>query len=160
MNIEVTPIKPAIGAVVKVDKQTFLSAEFVEPCLKLLDKHTALVFPELGLTDAEQLAFTDRLGDRVNFTKTVPGGDEAAQDVYTITLDTERNTEPEYVLGSMFWHADGICSDIAPPKATLLSCHNPPDKGGQTEFCSTYAAWEALPEEEKTELEGLGWCTA
>ena len=155
MEVQVETIKPAIGAVVRCDKEAFLTEEFAERCLELLEQHTALVFPQLGLTDEEQLAFTDMLGDRVNFTNTVPGGDEAAQDVYTITLDKNVNTEPEYVLGSMFWHADGICSDIPPPKATLLSCFNPPNKGGQTEFCSTYAAWEALPEEEKAELEGL-----
>jgi len=155
MDVIVEPIKPAIGAVVHCSKETILSDEFPARCLELLDKHTALVFPELGLTDEEQLAFTDRVGERVNFTGTVPGGDEAAQDVYTITLDKTVNTEPEYVLGSMFWHGDGICSDIPPPKATLLSCKNPPDKGGQTEFCSTYAAWEHLPEDEKAELEGL-----
>jgi alpha-ketoglutarate-dependent taurine dioxygenase len=55
----------------------------------------------------------------------------------------------------MFWHMDGIVSDIAPPKFTLLSCRQPPDKGGQTEFANTYAAWEALPDEEKAELDGL-----
>ncbi len=155
MDVRVEPIKAAIGAVVHCDKETFLSDDFPKYCLELLDKHTALVFPQLGLTDEEQLAFTDKLGDRVNFMNSLAGADEAMQDVYTITLDKNVNTEPEYVLGSMFWHADGICSDIPPPKATLLSCISPPDKGGQTEFCSTYAAWEALPEEEKKELEGL-----
>lgn len=155
MDIRVEPIKPALGAVVHCDKATFLSEGFAQQVLDLLDKHTALVFPQLGLTDAEQLAFTDQLGDRVNFTNTIPGGDEAMQDVYTITLDPDINDEPEYVVGSMFWHADGICSDIPPPKATLLSCKTPPNKGGQTEFCSTIAAWEALPEEEKRDLEGL-----
>jgi alpha-ketoglutarate-dependent taurine dioxygenase len=155
LDIKVEPIKPAIGAVVHVDKQTFLSAEFPAMCVDLLDKCTALVFPELGLTDKEQLEFTDRLGERINFTGTVPGGDVSAEDVYMITLKKEVNAEPEYVWGSMFWHMDGIVSPIAPPKYTLLSCHNPPDKGGQTEFASAYAAWEGLPEEEKREFEKM-----
>lgn len=155
LNLIVEPIKPAIGAVVHVDKDTFQSADFPRKCVELLDRYTALVFPQLGLTDMEQLAFTDRMGERINFTNSVPGGDVSAEDVYTITLNSNVNAEPEYVWGSMFWHMDGIVSDIAPPKYTLLSCHNPPDKGGQTEFASTYAAWDALPEEEKRELEGL-----
>lgn len=154
-DIRVEPIKPAIGAVVHVDKKTFLTKEFARKCAELLDKHTALVFPSLGLTDEEQLAFTDNMGERVNFTDTVPGGDVSAQDVYTITLKKDVNAEPEYVWGSMFWHGDGIVSDIPPPKYTLLSCRQPPEKGGQTEFASTYAAWDNLPEEEKAELEGL-----
>ncbi|MCB2059938.1 MAG: TauD/TfdA family dioxygenase [Novosphingobium sp.] len=154
-DVKVEPIKPKVGAVVQVDKATFLDKAFIPRCLELIERHTALVFPRLGLTDEEQLAFTDSLGERVNFTDSVPGGDESTKDVYTITLDSVVNTDPEYVFGSMFWHMDGIISDIPPPKFTLLSCHQPPDKGGQTEFASTYAAWDALPDEEKAELEGL-----
>lgn len=155
LKVKVDPIKPAIGAVVHVDKETFLSDQFAQKCMELLIKYTALVFPQLGLSDAEQLAFTDRMGERVNFTDTVPGGDVSAEDVYMITLNPHVNAEPEYVFGSMFWHMDGIISDIPPPKFTLLSCCRPPDKAGETEFASTYAAWDALPEEEKQGLEGL-----
>jgi len=155
LDIKVEPIKPAIGAVVHVDKETFLSPDFPAKCAELLDRHTALVFPELGLTDKEQLEFTDRMGERINFTNTVPGGDVSADDVYMITLNKDVNAEPEYVWGSMFWHMDGIVSPIAPPKYTLLSCKSPPDKGGQTEFASAYAAWEGLPEEEKREFEKM-----
>lgn len=155
LDFRVEPIKPKLGAIVHVDKATFLREDFAKKVMELVDKYTALVFPGLGLTDAEQLAFTDRLGSRINFTDTVPGGDAAAEDVYTITLDKNANAEPEYVWGSMFWHSDGIVSDIPPPKYTLLSCKSPPDRGGQTEFASTYAAWEGLPEGEKADLEGL-----
>ncbi len=155
LDVKVEAIKPAIGAVVHADKHTLLDPAFAARCVELLDKHMALVFPKVGLTDEEQLAFTDNMGDRVNFTRTAPGGDVAAQDVYTITLDKNVNTEPEYVLGSMFWHGDGITMDIPPPKYTILSCKNPPDKNGETEFCNTVAAWEWLPEAEKAQFEGL-----
>ncbi len=63
-----------------------------------------LVFPRIGLNDEEQLAFTDKLGARVNFTSRVPGGNKSSQDVYTITLDPKINTEPEYVLGAISEH--------------------------------------------------------
>ncbi|MCB2080427.1 MAG: TauD/TfdA family dioxygenase, partial [Novosphingobium sp.] len=154
-RLRIEPIKPAVGAVVHADRAMFADPYFAAQCVDLLEKHIALVFPRVGLSDDEQLAFTDMLGERVNFTDTVPGGDLSQQDVYTITLNPEVNTDPEYVLGSMFWHADGIVSDIPPPKYTLLSCRRPPNKDGQTEFCNTVAAWQALPEEEKAELEGL-----
>jgi len=154
-DVIVEPIKPAIGAVVHAPRQAFKDPAFARYCMELVERHSALVFPKANLTDEEQLAFTDLLGERVNFTTSVPGGDHAAQDVYTITLDPTLNNEPEYVYGSMFWHMDGIVSDIPPPKVTTLSCKSPPDKGGQTEFCSAVAAWEALPEDEKKELEGL-----
>jgi len=155
MTFQIEQIKPAIGAVVRADRSSFGGARLAEQVLELLEKHSALVFPGVGLSDEEQLAFTDSLGARVNFTNRVPGGDSSSRDVYTVTLDKEINTEPEYVLGSLFWHMDGVTSDIPPPKATILSCRRAAPKGGQTEFASTYAAYEALPEDEKAELEGL-----
>ena len=155
MNVKVDIIKPDIGAVVQASRDDFTKPEFAEYCVDLLEKRGALVFPEVNLTDEEQVAFTDLLGDRINFTTSLPGSDVSAQDVYTITLDPTVNHEPEYVLGSMFWHGDGICSDIPPPKYTLLSCKNPPEEEGETEFCSTVRAWEELPEDEKAKLRNL-----
>jgi alpha-ketoglutarate-dependent taurine dioxygenase len=155
VNVIVEPIKQAVGALVRADRSAFRDAEFAQRCLDLVEKHAALVFPRVNLSDEEQLAFTDLLGARVNFTNSVPGGDFSAKDVYTITLDPKVNTDPEYVLGSMFWHMDGIVMNIPPPKVTLLSCKSPPNKGGQTEFANTVAAYAALPEAEKAELAGL-----
>lgn len=152
LNIEI--IKPEIGAIVHVGRPEIFDKGDTQEYLDLLEKHGALIFPGIDMTDAEQLAFTDKLGARVNFTKTAPGG-SATSDVYNITLDKRVNSEPEYVYGTFFWHLDGITSDIPPPKASVLSCRHTAPKGGQTEFCSTYAAYDALPEEEKAELEGL-----
>ena len=148
-------ISKAIGTVVHVDKSALLNEEVVHRCLELLDQRGVLVFPRIGLNDAEQLAVTDKLGARVNFTARVPGGNSSSQDVYTITLDPKINTEPEYVLGTYFWHMDGLTSPIIPPKASVLSARTVAPKGGQTEFASSYAAYEALPEEDKKDLEGL-----
>jgi alpha-ketoglutarate-dependent taurine dioxygenase len=110
-----------------------------------------LVFPRISLNDEEQLALTDRLGTRVNFIRRMG----SASDVYKITLDPKVEPFPEYVQGTFFWHMDGLTSDIPPPKATLLTARRLANKGGQTEFASTYAAYENLPPDEKAELEGL-----
>ena len=49
----------------------------------------------MNLTDAEQLAFTDKLGKRVNYTRKAPGSGAAdEEDVYAITLDKKINTSP------------------------------------------------------------------
>jgi len=148
-------LKPKIGSIVRVAKEDLLQPDFVAAALDALDERGVLVFPQLNLTDAEQLAFTDALGSRINFTKTAAGGDLDMQDVYTVTLDKDKNDEPEYVLGTFFWHMDGITIDIAPPKASILSCRKKSATGGQTEFASTYAAYEALPDAQKKELEGV-----
>ena len=79
-----------------------ISDEVAAACLDLLEERGVVVFPRIDVSDAEQLAFTDRLGARVNFTRSVPGGDAETRDVYRITLDPEANPEPEYVQGT-FW---------------------------------------------------------
>src|ERR1700756_840420 len=155
MSMDVEFIKPDIGASIRVAPEALTDDAVVQRCLELLEERGVLVFPKIGLTDAQQLAFTDKLGARVNFTTTVSGGDAETQDVYTISLDPKRNPEPEYVLGTFFWHMDGVTSDIVPPKATVLTARRVAPKGGQTEFASTYAAYEGLPEEEKADIEGL-----
>ena len=152
LNVEV--IKPDIGAIVHVGRPEIFDTSDRQEYMDLLEKHGALIFPGLHLTDEEQLAFTDKLGGRINFTKAVPGGSPNS-DVYNITLDKKMNKEPEYVYGTFFWHLDGITSDIPPPKASILSCRRASPKGGQTEFCSTYSAYDALPDEDKEEIEGL-----
>jgi alpha-ketoglutarate-dependent taurine dioxygenase len=155
MKMQVENIKPKIGSIVRVERSALLDPDVAQRCLELLDERGVLVFPRINLNDKEQLAFTDRLGARVNFTNKVAGGDTASKDVYTITLDPKINNEPEYVLGTYFWHMDGICSDIPPPKASVLSARKVAPKGGQTEFASTYAGYQSLPQDEKAELETL-----
>ncbi|MBV8804050.1 MAG: TauD/TfdA family dioxygenase [Sinobacteraceae bacterium] len=148
MDVKVDNIKPNIGAVVHADREALRDEMFARRCLQLLDERGVLVFPQIGLSDAEQLAFTDKLGARVNFTF-------SANDVYTVTLDPKINNEPEYVLGTFFWHMDGLTQKIARPKATVLSARRIASKGGQTEFASTYAAYKHLPAEEKREIDNL-----
>jgi alpha-ketoglutarate-dependent taurine dioxygenase len=155
MGFNITAVKPAIGGIVNVDKQSLLSGAHTNEIMDALEVRGVLAFPRMNLSDEEQLKFTDTLGSRVNFTQRVPGGDTATKDVYTVTLDKTQNDEPEYVLGTFFWHMDGITSPIPPPKATILTARKLAPKGGQTEFASTYAAYDALPAELKSEIDGL-----
>ena len=147
----IEPIKPFSGGIVHVDKAHLCDDETVEACKLALEDRGVLVFPQINLTNAEQLAFTDKFGQRVKFTGTVPGGENAGDDdeLYKITLDQEFNSEPEYVLGTWFWHIDGVTIDQPLPKATLLSARKLSPSGGQTEFASTLAAWDQLPADEK-----------
>lgn len=155
MSITFEPVKPHIGSIVHVDRADMFSEETGRLCRDMLEQRTVLVFPRVNLTDAEQLAFTDLLGSRVNLTSNAVTDKPAAEDVYQVTLDRKINRQPEYVLGTFFWHMDGITVDMPPPKATLLSARRISATGGQTEFASTYAAYEYLPDEDRAQLEGL-----
>jgi alpha-ketoglutarate-dependent taurine dioxygenase len=154
MSLNVDVLKPAIGARVHLDRSMIGDPGISQELLALLDRHTVLVFPRIGLTDEEQLALTDALGERINVAARVPGRSDAAA-VYQVTLNKGARIEPEYVLGTFFWHMDGLTIDVPPPRATVLSARRLAPKGGQTEFASTRAAYAALPAEEKAEIEGL-----
>jgi alpha-ketoglutarate-dependent taurine dioxygenase len=155
MNLTIRPAKPLIGGIVDIDKAHLCDDDVVEAVRAALEERGVLVFPQIDLTDQEQLAFTDKLGERVNFTRQVPGSDASAPDVYKVTLNKKINTEPDYVLGTFFWHIDGLTMDMALPKATLLSARKLSQTGGATEFANLFAAYENLPDEDKQEIEGL-----
>jgi alpha-ketoglutarate-dependent taurine dioxygenase len=154
MALEVEVLKPAIGAKVFLHRSQIGDPAVSQELLELLEHHTVLVFPRIDLTDDEQLALTDALGERINITAQVPGKADA-NEVYQVTLDEAANVEAEYVLGTWFWHMDGLTTAVAPPRATVLSARRLAPKGGQTEFASTRAAYAALPDEEKEEIKGL-----
>src|SRR5690349_7483066 len=107
MKVKVEPLKPQVGAIIHANRATLADPDVVQQCLEALESRDVLVFPKLNLTDDEQLAFTDSLGARVDFTNNVPGGNRT-KDIYQVTLDKEINNEPEYVLGTFFWHMDGM----------------------------------------------------
>jgi alpha-ketoglutarate-dependent taurine dioxygenase len=154
-KFSIEPVKEHIGGVVHIAKEDMLDDDFIAAVQDAMEDRSVLAFPKLNLSDEEQLAFTDKLGPRVNFTKRVPGSDASEKDVYKITLDKKINREPEYVLGTYFWHIDGVTIDQPLPKYTLLSARKLSETGGQTEFASTYAAYEGLPQAEKDAIERL-----
>jgi alpha-ketoglutarate-dependent taurine dioxygenase len=149
------PIQPHIGEIVHADRAALLDEAVARRCLDLLEARGVLVFPQLGLTAGEQLAFTDRLGARVRRARREGAGGPVVDDVYRVTFESEFNSRPEYVLGTWFWHMDDLTSDYPPPRATLLTARRLSPTGGQTEFTSTYVAYETLPTADKAAIEGL-----
>jgi alpha-ketoglutarate-dependent taurine dioxygenase len=142
------PIRPAIASRVLNSKEELLSGELADGIRELLEDRGVLVFKKIGFTDDEQIAFTKTLG-----TYTTEQADGTAS---KITVNPKLNPDgAEYLKGSMYWHIDGTMNEV-PILASLLRCQKPAPKGtGNTGFCNTYAAWEALPEERKAEIDGL-----
>lgn len=138
-------LNPAIGAEVKAPKADLLSGVHAAELRELLERRGVLVFPRVDFSPEEQVIFTRTLG---NFVADTP--DNSA---YAITMDPS-NWSAELLKGSFFWHFDGYMNDV-PILASILSCRVPAPTGGDTEFCNTYAAWEALTDEHKRQLEGL-----
>jgi alpha-ketoglutarate-dependent taurine dioxygenase len=111
-------------------------------CLQTLDEHGALVFRELNLDDATQVAFSRKLGHVEVF------GRGELPEIFRVTLDPAKNPAAGYLRGTFDWHLDGATDDI-PIMATLLSAHAVADAGGETEFSSTYAAFDDLTDDDQ-----------
>nr|WP_170306745.1 TauD/TfdA family dioxygenase [Mycolicibacter kumamotonensis] len=136
-----------IGTEVLADKAALLSGAHAGAIRELLEQRGVLVFPQIGLTESEQVAFTETLGTLA------PERDGAA--VYDVTLDTRVNKQADYLKGSFYWHLDGTMNQV-PILASLLSSKVlPAGGGGDTEFCNTYAAYDQLPEQDKQQLGSL-----
>ena len=155
--MKIEPIKPHVGARIHIDRAEASDPAIAGACRDALDRYGVIVFPQIALSDEEQLAFTDLLGGRVDYSNMVDGGKVGVQNVYTVTLNPELNSQKEYVTGTFFWHIDGLhrpTRDL--PKATCLSARHVAARGGETSFANLYAAYEALSDEDKAEIEGLG----
>jgi len=133
-----------VGAqVVGVDLDRLLEDEALPAwILEALELHGALVFRSLHIDDATQVAFSKRLGRVEVF------GKGAHPEIFRVTLDPEKNRAAAYLRGTFDWHIDG-CTEDVPIMATILSAHAVAESGGETEFASTYTAFEDLSDAEK-----------
>jgi len=57
-------------------------------------------------------------------------------------------------LGNRLWHTDGSFRRV-PAALSMLYAHSVPTSGGETEFADLRAAWAALPDKTKAEIEDL-----
>lgn len=145
-ELTATDLTPRIGTEIRSDKEALLSGDHAGEIRDLLDKRGVLVFPKIGFTDEEQIAFTKTLGTFAP---------ESAEGIYKITLDTKANATADYLKGSLYWHLDGTMNEV-PILASLLSSKVLPSTGGgDTLFCNTYAAYDDLPEAEKADYADL-----
>jgi len=143
----IVDLTPSIGSKIIASKPALLSGHHASLIRETLRQRGVLVFPEIDLTDDEQIAFTHTLGTFAHEKSEQREGQEGDQ-IYPISMDPTVNPSADYLRGAFFWHIDGTTSDV-PIFASILSARKLASEGGETDFCNTYAAWDALPEEEK-----------
>ena len=148
--VETTALSPHIGVQV-TGVGNLLDEITIATCLEALKWRGVLLIRGLHLDDAQQVAFSRLIGEVVS------QYDRQAQrdkEIFTVSLDPSVNPLAEILKGTFNWHLDGTY-DSTPQKATTLTAKVVAMTGGQTEFASTYAAYEALPESTKERLGNL-----
>ena len=142
------PLTERVGAeVVGLDAEQLLTDDALPgQILEALERHGVLLFRELHLEPEVQVAVCRRLG-RVSDAP----GHHPVEGIYRVTLDTAKNPVADYLRGTFEWHIDGCTplGDEPPEMATVLSAKAVAESGGETEFASTYGAYEDLDDDEK-----------
>src|SRR6201997_435752 len=121
--------------------------------LAALEDNGVLVLRELTFNPEAQVAFCRRLGEGDHSSD----GHHPVAGIYPITLDTSKNSSAAYLRATFDWHIDGCTplGDECPQKATVLSAVQVAERGGETEFANSYAAYDALTDEEKERFGSL-----
>jgi alpha-ketoglutarate-dependent 2,4-dichlorophenoxyacetate dioxygenase len=166
MAIQVSQLHPTLGAEVRgVDLTLAVTPEVFAEIEAAFNRYGILVFPEQPVSDDQQLAFSrlfgplevnpNYAGAKMRLRPDIADISNLDAEGRVLARDDRRNL---FNLGNQLWHTDSSFKRI-PAKCSLLSARELPSSGpvggGETEFADLRAAWDALPEARKRELDGL-----
>ena len=165
MPLSIRQLHPAIaGEVTGIDITKPLTPQEAAAVEAGMDKYAVLVFPGQNLTDEQQMAFTVNFGaieDARGGNVTKPQDKRLVtgmNDVSNLGKDgkplARDSRQRLFNIGNMLWHSDSSFRPI-PAKYSLLSARVVNKKGGNTEFAHMGAAYEALDDDTKREIEDL-----
>jgi alpha-ketoglutarate-dependent 2,4-dichlorophenoxyacetate dioxygenase len=166
MPLSIRSLHPVFaGEVTGVDCRRPLDRDEVAAIEAGMDEYAVVVFPDQPLTDAEQIAFTRHFGELEGYN--TPGHVRRREDhrlgpgiADFSNLDKSgaiMSAEDRvwfFKLADRLWHSDSSFRPI-PAKYSLLSGRVIPSWGADTEFADMRAAYDALDERTRDELEDL-----
>jgi len=166
MALEARPLHPLFaGELTGVDVRRLDDAGIAQ-VRRLMDRFAVLVVREQPLDDAEHVAFARRLGGDAILT--VVGRsiiDERPRlrelgvtDISNLDESADiigrHDRRRMYALGNRLWHTDSSFQDPV-ARYSMLSAKEVPDAGGETEYADMRAAYDALPDATKAQIDGL-----
>lgn len=159
--LELEPTTAGIGVEVKgVDLSKPLSEATFAAIEAAWHRHLILLIRGQALTDQALMAFARHFGElelspstehTANF-----GEMEGVPPEITVVSNIVENGKPLGTLGAgeAFWHSDSSFIET-PPSASILYSIEIPPSGGDTCFANQYSAYEALPDDVKTRIQGM-----
>lgn len=153
MGATITPLSETTGVeITGLTGPQLVEEAVAQQCREALDRYGVVIYRDTLVEDDDLVAFSRLLGDLVPLAM---GDDKRHPEIQVITRDRTRSKLAAYREATFFWHIDGTTDDV-PNKSTLLTAHTVSDDGGgDTEFANAYAAYDALSDEQKAELEGV-----
>jgi alpha-ketoglutarate-dependent taurine dioxygenase len=153
-TVEISPLDGIVGAEVSgVDAEQLASdAPLAASLGDALETFGVLVFRGLHLQPEQQVAFCRHLGEIDS-----SNGNHEVEGIYRVSLDRTTNPSASYLRGTFAWHVDGCTpdGDECPQMATVLTAKSVAEQGGETEFASSYGAYEHLTEDEQAHCSRL-----
>ena len=166
MSITVTPITPSFVAEISdIDLAQPLRPNDREAIEAAINRYAVVVFRGQTLMDAQQIDFAAEFGpihapgQRARHTgikhrlERTELADISNLDGDGKVLEVNARRRLDW-LANRLWHTDASFRAV-PGALSLLYAHVIPDEGGDTEFADLRAAYDALPDGTKKQLDGL-----
>lgn len=125
-----------------------ISDEDLKNMLLNLYEHRVVVLRTKGLTKEDFVAFSKRVGEPTLLNPNSEDYPEIAT-ITNVEVDTEKEKR-----GAAHWHSDQSFKEEV-SSITMLYSLQAPSRGGETLFCDMAAAYEALPETVKEQIDDL-----
>jgi taurine dioxygenase len=159
INMQIVPSGKILGARVEgLDLSQPLTDEQFRQLEQALGKYGVLSYPKQSLTTLQLKNFSERFGElEVNVANAYQI--EGIPDVMILSNKVDENGKPLGLSDAgQDWHTDMSYSKMIAFTNVLYGIEIPHRDGeplGNTEFCNMHAAYDGLPDELKTKLEGM-----
>ena len=165
MTITIRQVGPTLGGEVSgLDMRKPLTADEVAAIHAGMDKYAVLVFRDQDIDDAQQLAFTQSLGkiEHAIGTSLRAASETRLPTTFADVSNLDKDNKPYarddrrrlFAIGNRLWHSDSSFK-VTPAKYSLLHALSIPSKGGDTQFADMRAAYDALDDETKAQVENM-----
>jgi alpha-ketoglutarate-dependent taurine dioxygenase len=160
VELAMTPLTGITGAEIRgVDLHQALDVPTLDAIRAALVEYKVIFFPEQHLSPEEHLAFSEQLGE---ITEAHPvsrgnGGHRALHEINYTDLFKAAASSPRDELAKPRrdgWHTDVTFMET-PPMASILNAIEMPERGGDTVFANTEAAYSGLAKPFRRFLDGL-----
>ncbi|NQW01614.1 MAG: TauD/TfdA family dioxygenase [Rhodospirillales bacterium] len=156
MTIEIRPLNRFFGAEISgLDLANGVDDAAFADIWKIFNEFGLFVIRGQGLSVDDQVALGRRFGEVQIHVMNQYLIEGHAEIYYLSNLDANGNPNGKHPdRGTMHWHTDGSWRD-RPGQATIMVAEMLPATGGETHFCCTEAAYQALDDQTKAEIANL-----